>query len=109
MGLVHEPSLVFLDEPTTGLDPQARANLWEHIRRLRSERGATVFLTTHYLDEADELSDRILIIDNGRIVAADTPRQPQGPGLRRSGVARGRRRGGGHHGRRETRVGHRGG
>ncbi|MFW0786939.1 ATP-binding cassette domain-containing protein [Gordonia sp. CPCC 206044] len=72
MGLVHEPTLVFLDEPTTGLDPQARANLWEHIRRLRSERGATVFLTTHYLDEADELSDRILVIDNGRIVAADT-------------------------------------
>lgn len=73
MGLVHNPTLVFLDEPTTGLDPQARANLWEHIRKLRTERGATVFLTTHYLDEADELSDRILIIDNGRIVAADTP------------------------------------
>ncbi|WP_279103077.1 ATP-binding cassette domain-containing protein [Gordonia bronchialis] len=72
MGLVHEPTLVFLDEPTTGLDPQARANLWEHIRRLRTERGATVFLTTHYLDEADELSDRIIVIDNGRIVAADT-------------------------------------
>ncbi|GAA1481555.1 ATP-binding cassette domain-containing protein [Gordonia sinesedis] len=72
MGLVHEPTLVFLDEPTTGLDPQARANLWEHIRRLRTDRGATVFLTTHYLDEADELSDRIIIIDNGRIVAADT-------------------------------------
>lgn len=72
MGLVHEPTLVFLDEPTTGLDPQARANLWEHIRRLRTDRGATVFLTTHYLDEADELSDRIIVIDNGRIVAADT-------------------------------------
>lgn len=73
MGLIHDPTLVFLDEPTTGLDPQARANLWEHIAKLRSERGATVFLTTHYLDEADALSDRILIIDNGRIVAADTP------------------------------------
>ena len=72
MGLIHEPSLVFLDEPTTGLDPQARANLWEHIRDLRARRGATVFLTTHYLDEADTLSDRILIIDQGRIVAADT-------------------------------------
>ncbi|MGW0038797.1 ATP-binding cassette domain-containing protein [Gordonia sp. NPDC003376] len=72
MGLVHDPTLVFLDEPTTGLDPQARANLWEHIRALRTERGATVFLTTHYLDEADELSDRIIIIDNGKIVAADT-------------------------------------
>jgi ABC-2 type transport system ATP-binding protein len=72
MGLIHDPTLVFLDEPTTGLDPQARANLWGHIARLRSERGATVFLTTHYLDEADTLSDRILIIDQGRIVASDT-------------------------------------
>src|SRR3954451_15474160 len=72
MGLIHEPTLVFLDEPTTGLDPQARANLWEHIRDLRARRGATVFLTTHYLDEADALSDRIVIIDQGRIVAADT-------------------------------------
>ncbi|MDQ4008477.1 MAG: ATP-binding cassette domain-containing protein [Actinomycetota bacterium] len=73
MGLIHDPRLVFLDEPTTGLDPQARANLWEHIADLRRRRGATVFLTTHYLDEADALSDRILIIDRGRIVAADTP------------------------------------
>ena len=72
MGLINEPNLVFLDEPTTGLDPQARANLWEHIRDLRQRRGATVFLTTHYLDEADALADRILIIDQGRIVAADT-------------------------------------
>jgi ABC-2 type transport system ATP-binding protein len=72
MGLVHDPTLIFLDEPTTGLDPQARANLWEHIANLRSERGATVFLTTHYLDEADALSDRIMIIDQGRIVASDT-------------------------------------
>jgi ABC-2 type transport system ATP-binding protein len=72
MGLIHEPNLVFLDEPTTGLDPQARANLWEHIAALRTKRGATVFLTTHYLDEADVLSDRIIIIDQGRIVAADT-------------------------------------
>jgi ABC-2 type transport system ATP-binding protein len=72
MGLVHDPTLVFLDEPTTGLDPQARANLWQHIAGLRRDRGATVFLTTHYLDEADALSDRIVIIDHGRIVAADT-------------------------------------
>ncbi len=72
MGLVHDPSLVFLDEPTTGLDPQARANLWQHIADLRERRGATVFLTTHYLDEADALSDRIVIIDSGRIVASDT-------------------------------------
>jgi ABC-2 type transport system ATP-binding protein len=73
MGLVHDPTLVFLDEPTTGLDPQARANLWTHISALRSERGATVFLTTHYLDEADALCDRILVIDHGTIVASDTP------------------------------------
>jgi ABC-2 type transport system ATP-binding protein len=72
MGLIHSPSLVFLDEPTTGLDPQARANLWEHITGLRDNEGATVFLTTHYLDEADTLSDRIIIIDRGEIVASDT-------------------------------------
>src|SRR3954464_4600372 len=72
MGLIHSPSLVFLDEPTTGLDPQARANLWEHIASLRDSEGATVFLTTHYLDEADTLSDRIVIIDRGEIVASDT-------------------------------------
>ncbi|WP_344181953.1 ABC transporter ATP-binding protein [Kribbella lupini] len=72
MGLIHDPKLIFLDEPTTGLDPQARANLWEHIRGLR-DRGATIFLTTHYLDEADALCDRILVIDHGRIVGAGTP------------------------------------
>jgi ABC-2 type transport system ATP-binding protein len=72
MGLIHNPKLIFLDEPTTGLDPQARANLWEHIRHLRS-RGATIFLTTHYLDEADALCDRILVIDHGKIVASGTP------------------------------------
>ena len=73
MGLIHEPALVFLDEPTTGLDPQSRANLWTHIRSLRDRLGTTVFLTTHYMDEADSLSDRILIIDNGAIVAEGTP------------------------------------
>ena len=72
MGLIHDPKLIFLDEPTTGLDPQARANLWEHIRGLR-DRGATIFLTTHYLDEADALCDRILVIDHGKIVASGTP------------------------------------
>jgi len=73
MGLVHDPVLVFLDEPTTGLDPQSRANLWQHVRSLRDDRGSTVFLTTHYLDEADALCDRILVIDDGRIVAQGTP------------------------------------
>src|SRR3954467_857312 len=72
MGLIHDPKLIFLDEPTTGLDPQARANLWEHIRGLR-DRGATIFLTTHYLDEADALCDPILVIDHGKIVASGTP------------------------------------
>src|SRR3954466_10706877 len=80
MGLVHEPGLVFLDEPTTGLDPQARANLWQHISALREERGTTVFLTTHYLDEADALCDRILVIDHGRIAASGMPER------RRAGV-----------------------
>jgi ABC-2 type transport system ATP-binding protein len=75
MGLIHGPGLIFLDEPTSGLDPQARANLWEHVRGLRDERGATVFLTTHYLEEADALCDRILVIDHGSIVAAGAPEE----------------------------------
>jgi ABC-2 type transport system ATP-binding protein len=73
LGLVHEPPIVFLDEPTTGLDPQSRSNLWDHIRRLRSDLGTTVFLTTHYLEEADALCDRVIIIDNGVTVASGTP------------------------------------
>jgi ABC-2 type transport system ATP-binding protein len=73
LGLMHSPRLVFLDEPTAGLDPQSRANLWEHIRTLRHETGVTIVLTTHYLEEADALADRILVMDDGRIVADDTP------------------------------------
>ncbi len=73
MGLIHQPRLIFLDEPTTGLDPQSRSNLWDHIRSLRDEHGVTVFLTTHYLEEADLLCDRILVMDNGSIVAEGTP------------------------------------
>ena len=73
LGLVHAPGLVFLDEPTTGLDPQSRSNLWDHIRGLRDQLGTTVFLTTHYLEEADALCDRVLVIDYGRIVAEGTP------------------------------------
>jgi ABC-2 type transport system ATP-binding protein len=71
IGMIHRPRLLFLDEPTTGLDPQARANLWDEIRKLR-ETGTTVFLTTHYLEEADALCDRLAIIDHGRIVARGT-------------------------------------
>jgi ABC-2 type transport system ATP-binding protein len=72
MGMMHRPSLLILDEPTTGLDPQSRARIWEEIRRLRDE-GITVFLTTHYMDEADALCDRLAIIDNGMIVGENTP------------------------------------
>jgi ABC-2 type transport system ATP-binding protein len=73
LGLMHSPPLVFLDEPTTGLDPQSRANLWQHIRSLRDDSGVTVVLTTHYLDEADALADRVMVMDDGLIVADDTP------------------------------------
>jgi len=73
LGLVHRPKLIFLDEPSTGLDPQSRANLWSHIRAVRDRDRATILLTTHYLDEADALCDRILIIDHGKIVAHGAP------------------------------------
>lgn len=73
LGLMHRPKLLFLDEPSTGLDPQSRANLWAHIRSVRDRDRTTVFLTTHYLEEADALCDRIVIIDHGRIVAQGTP------------------------------------
>jgi ABC-2 type transport system ATP-binding protein len=72
LGIIHEPRLLFLDEPTTGLDPQSRAHMWDEIRRLRDE-GMTVFITTHYLEEADALCDRISIMDHGEIVASGTP------------------------------------
>jgi ABC-2 type transport system ATP-binding protein len=73
LGLVHRPELLFLDEPSTGLDPHNRANLWEHILRLRKQYGTTIFLTTHYLDEADNMTERVLIVDHGRVIADDTP------------------------------------
>ena len=75
LALVHEPRILFLDEPTTGLDPQSRAALWEEVARLAHDEGMTVFLTTQYLEEADALADRIGIIDHGKIVAEGTPRQ----------------------------------
>ncbi len=73
LALVHEPRILFLDEPTTGLDPQSRSALWDEVQRLASESGVTVFLTTQYLEEADVLADRIGIIDKGCIVAEGTP------------------------------------
>jgi ABC-2 type transport system ATP-binding protein len=71
--LVHDPKVFFLDEPTTGLDPQARRNLWELIKEIKA-RGVTVILTTHYMDEAEMLCDRIAVMDNGKIIALDTPK-----------------------------------
>ncbi|MFD8707490.1 ATP-binding cassette domain-containing protein [Kitasatospora sp. NPDC059648] len=73
MGVLHQPQLVFLDEPSTALDPQSRSNLWDHIRSLRDEHETTVFLTTHYLDEVDALCERILVIDGGTIITEGTP------------------------------------
>jgi ABC-2 type transport system ATP-binding protein len=74
LGLVHGPQLLFLDEPTTGLDPQSRARVWQEVQRMH-DQGTTVFLTTHYLDEADALCDRVAIIDYGKIVAEGTPEE----------------------------------
>ena len=71
--LVHEPEVLFLDEPTTGLDPSSRAAVWDEVRRLNEQRGVTIFLTTQYLEEADALADRVGIIAKGRIVAEGTP------------------------------------
>ena len=73
LGLVHRPQVLFLDEPTTGLDPEARADLWIEVGRLAGDEGLTVLLTTHYLEEADRLADQLAIVDHGRIVAEGTP------------------------------------
>jgi ABC-2 type transport system ATP-binding protein len=72
-GLIHEPKVFFLDEPTTGLDPVSRVAVWEMLRHLKETRDLTVFLTTHYMDEADKLCDRIAIVDHGKLVALDSP------------------------------------
>jgi ABC-2 type transport system ATP-binding protein len=73
-GLLHHPSVLFLDEPTLGLDPQTRNHLWHYIATLAKEKGITIILTTHYMEEADRLCDRVAIIDHGKIIAIDTPR-----------------------------------
>ncbi len=72
-GLVHEPKIFFLDEPTTGLDPVSRVSVWEMLTRLKSERDLTILVTTHYMDEADKLCDRIAIVDHGKLAALDSP------------------------------------
>ncbi|MEE2031687.1 ABC transporter ATP-binding protein [Rhodococcus chondri] len=75
LGLMNRPPLLFLDEPTTGLDPHSRANLWEHIGALRKQSGMTIVLTTHYLEEADHMAERVVVIDHGRVVADAPPAQ----------------------------------
>src|SRR5260370_16012613 len=72
-GLVHEPRLFLLDEPTTGLDPVSRVAVWEMLQKIKSERDLTVLITTHYMDEADKLCDRIAIVDHGELKALDSP------------------------------------
>jgi len=72
-GFLHTPKILFLDEPTLGLDPQSRNQLWNHVRRVNESEGVTVFLTTHYMDEADRVAHRIGIIDHGKLVAQGTP------------------------------------
>ncbi len=74
-GLLHKPKILFLDEPTLGLDPQTREHIWQYIRRLVDMGGVTIILTTHYMDEAEHLCDRVAIIDDGKVVALDTPEQ----------------------------------
>ncbi len=83
IGLVHKPRVLFLDEPTTGLDPEARAAMWDEVERLAREENLTILLTTHYLEEADRLAERVAIVSRGRIVV-------QGPPRRAEGRARGR-------------------
>ncbi|MDA0568068.1 ATP-binding cassette domain-containing protein [Streptomonospora sp. S1-112] len=78
LGLIHRPPLLFLDEPTTGLDPHTRADVWQHILRLREQYGMTLFLTTHYLEEADSMAERVVVIDHGRVIADGTAARLKG-------------------------------
>ena len=78
LGLVHRPEVLFLDEPTTGLDPEARAALWQEIEHLSAAEGLTILLTTHYLEEADQLAGRLAIVDRGAVVVEGTPDELKG-------------------------------
>src|SRR2546429_2476032 len=78
-GLLHTPKVLFLDEPTLGLDPQSRNQMWSHVQSLRASEGVTVFLTTHYMDEADRVADRIAVIDHGRLVATGSSAELKAP------------------------------
>ncbi len=82
-GLIHYPKVLFLDEPTVGLDPQTRDHIWTYIKELKQTHDITIVLTTHYMDEADKLSDRIGIIDHGKLIALDNPTQAKGDAGRR--------------------------
>ncbi len=77
-GLVHSPRIFFLDEPTTGLDPVSRVAVWEMLTKIKTQRQLTILITTHYMDEADRLCDRIAIVDHGKLVALDSPPRPEG-------------------------------
>jgi ABC-2 type transport system ATP-binding protein len=74
-GLLHHPEVLFLDEPTLGLDPQTRTRIWDYIKKLNKERKMTVFLTTHYIEEAEKMADRVAVIDHGKIIACGTPEE----------------------------------
>ena len=104
LALVHSPRVLFLDEPTTGLDPSSRADLWDEVARLAREDGVTVFLTTQYLEEADVLADRVGIIDHGKIVAEGTPEALKAEIGRPSVEAMPADRGGSRRGRRGARA-----
>ena len=102
-GLLHAPRVLFLDEPTVGLDPQTRSSIWEYVNDLKRREDITIFLTTHYMDEAEHC-DRIAIIDHGKIVAIDTPGEPQGERGQGPGPDLHRRRRGRHQGASKTKF-----
>ena len=72
-GLIHHPKILFLDEPTLGLDPQTRSHIWEYVKNLNKEEGMTVFFSTHYIEEAEKVADRAAVIDHGKIIKIGTP------------------------------------
>jgi len=74
-GLLHHPKILFLDEPTQGLDPQTRNHIWQYIKKMNQEEKMTVFFTTHYIEEADKIADRVIVVDNGKIISVGTPEE----------------------------------
>ena len=91
LGLVHKPQVLFLDEPTTGLDPEARAAMWVEVERLAKDLNLTILLTTHYLEEADRLAERVAIVSKGKVVVEGTPEALKSGLARRVGERRARR------------------